>query len=198
MSDSFDKRRYIGGNTTRYEKVQIDEWISGIIVDVEFRTNKEKKYFDKDSGETKTRTAEELKIIIDLQGYEYKKSTPWMTISTHPKSKLFGVLRGIDPTFAENGKTDILSLINLPVKLMYDEAPNKSGEGMWQSISKIKPIAAIKLSPPDNQGSDTNANVIEPPTEKEVITEDIPKEEQEKETQKGLINTETNDDDVPF
>ena len=71
-----------------YEKVKIHEWVEGEIVEIQERVNDNRKYKDKKTGEMKVKSADELRFVFTLTGYEFKHYSRWMTRSLYKEANL--------------------------------------------------------------------------------------------------------------
>ena len=120
-----------------YEKVNIDEWISGEIEEVQARLNKEKKFTDRKTGESGIREAEEVRFKFKLDGYEYAHYSRWNTKSLNDKSNLVKkYLRNLIPDLNPQEAVDLSVLNGMRVKTMWDE--QLFNGNMYQFIANIK------------------------------------------------------------
>lgn len=127
------------GKSGDFEKVKIDEWINGEIVEVQERLGVDRKYKDKDTGETKIRKVDEVRLKLTLEGYEYHHYSRWMTLSTNENSNLYKkyIQSLFGSKFPPDTILDVERLTGLQVKTMWDETLTKQG-GMFQFIGKIR------------------------------------------------------------
>ena len=128
------------GKKMEFEKVAIDEFINGLIVDVQERKGIKKDYKDNDTGETKTRTIDQVRFIFQLEGYEHNHYSRWNNLSTNERSNLY--LKYIVPLFGgkypPDSSLDVEKLKGLKVKVRWDETPIKGTNDMFQFVDKIR------------------------------------------------------------
>ena len=128
-----------------YERVIIDDWISGKIVEVQERNNPNRKYKDKNTGEWKTKAVDEVRFVFELDGYKYKHYSRWMTQSVHKKSTLYDkYLKKLDPSLEPETAVDLDRLAGIEVRTMWDEETGRDG-AVYQHVASIKPLAPVAL-----------------------------------------------------
>lgn len=121
----------------QYERVPIDEWVTGTIEEVQERTNDNKKY--KDGDVWKTKSVEEVRFKFKLDGMEHPHYSRWMTASVHEKSTLFSkFLIKLIPNVQPQTEINLDGLVNTSVKTMWDEKDYNGN--MFQFVANIKPL----------------------------------------------------------
>jgi len=122
-----------------FESVQIDEWITGSILDVEHRLNENKKVKDKLTGEMTTKSAQELRLILGLDGYAFNHNSRWLTASMNKESNFYkNFVAKLMPDVKPNTDFDSDELKGMKVKVMYE---NTEWQGKtYQNISAIRPL----------------------------------------------------------
>ena len=122
-----------------YEKVLIDEWINGEIVDVQEFKDVEQQYTN-DEGEVDVRRVTKVRFKFNLEEYVYGHYSKKMTASMNEKSNLFKFLRQIyGDRLLPDIAVDLDKLKGLKVKTMWDEVtlPN---DNIFQWTDKIRPL----------------------------------------------------------
>lgn len=133
-----------GSKNIEYERVQIDEWIKGEIVEVQDRVNENRKYKD-ENGEWQVRTAEECRFKLDLEDYQYNHYSRWMTISTNKASNLYvKYLKAMFPDLEPEQTVDLDKLVGQKVKTMWDQ--DERNGNIYQFISKIRRLSDEPLN----------------------------------------------------
>lgn len=141
-----------------FEKVIIDEWITGEIVDVQEKKNVEKTFLNRETNEKETHTIDQIRLKFKLEGYKYSHYSRWMTASMNEKSNLFKILQQL---YGERILPDIgvnLDLLKgVKVKTMWDEIKLADGR-MFQLPDKIRAVNSERLPaiweiPPQEKGS---------------------------------------------
>ena len=114
-----------------YEKVVVDEWITGTIDDVEARYNHPVTW----QGVEKLR--DQVRFVFKLDGYEYPHRSVWTTLSTHEKSNLYK--KYIKPIFKldPDSTLDLDKMKGLKVKIMWVDQESKDGK-VYQHVSQIR------------------------------------------------------------
>ena len=117
------------GDFSDYEKVPTDDFVAGVISQVEYDPAYENTY----QGETKIYEA--VKIKFDLDGCTMPHSTFWMKLSYHERSKVYKMF--LKP-LVENAEPymdfDISLLEGMRVKTMWEN--NDKG---YQNVLMVKP-----------------------------------------------------------
>ena len=116
-----------------YEKVKTDDWVTGIIEDVQRDEKRDTGFKDEETGETKI--VDSIRFKFKLDGYQYPHYSRWMSFSYHEKSNLlkkylFNLVDGCQPDM----DFDIETLKGFAVKLMFQD------NGDFQNIEIIKPL----------------------------------------------------------
>lgn len=128
-----------------FEQVKVDEWINGMITNVEY----DMKY------KFKTYEGPAVRITIKLEGYNQAKKTLWMSFSYSKKSNLFILF--VEPLVEgafEYMPFDLDQLKDLKVKLMFEQ------KGQYQNIALVRPIGSKILPAPIKETQEWDA--IEP------------------------------------
>ena len=115
-----------------FERVpKYDEWISGVIQEIEYDENHEKKF----NGETKTISA--VRFKLELKDCEYPKRSRWLTFSYAEKANLY---RMFISQLVENAEPDmdfdLDELKGFEVKTMW----TKSDDGEFDNLAMIRPL----------------------------------------------------------
>ena len=126
-----------------YERCADLEWITGKIVKIEERLNKNRRYKDQETGEYKIREVEEMRFVFELEGYKFPHRSRYMTKSVAEKSNLYSkYLKELIPGLQPNQAVDLEQLIGKSVKTMWDTEKGKDGKD-YQHIKIIKPLDPI-------------------------------------------------------
>lgn len=126
-----------------FERVKIDEWVEGSITEIQERLNENRKYKDKETGEWKVRSVEEVRFVFQLEGYEFKHYSRWMTKSVGKESNLFKkYLHKLLPELVSNKPVDLGKLKEIKVKMMWDQEIGKDGN-IYQFVANIKPLQDV-------------------------------------------------------
>ncbi len=109
----------------QFEKVKVDEWIEGVISDIEY----DPKHAFKNSE------APAVKLKINMVGYKFPKSTPWMLFSYSKTSNLYTLfveqlVEGATPYMS----LDLDVLKGAKIKVMFETS------GEYQNIFGIRPF----------------------------------------------------------
>lgn len=116
-----------------FEKVSVDEWINGEIVEIQYDI---KHLFKASEGPA-------VKVKISLSDYKYPKTTPWMLFSYSKKSNLFILF--VEPLVEgayEYMNFDLDQLKGAKIKVMFEQ------KGEYQNILRIRPLSnKIKPDP---------------------------------------------------
>ena len=139
-----------------YERVKVDDWINGTIVDIQYEAEHKSSY----KGEEKIYPA--VRFKFDLEGCEFAKYSRWMYFGYGEKTNLFKkYLSNILEDMKPDTEYDIYNLKGLKVKTMWANTISKSGDvyqhiEMIRAIEKLKYIATeVPLSDGDS-GTDAN------------------------------------------
>ena len=122
-----------------YEKVNTEDWVVGIIEDIQSDEKRDTGFKDEESGEPIIKHCVRFKFKLD--GYDYPHYSRWMSLSYHEKSNLlkkylFNLVEGAQPDM----DFDLERFKGLHVKLMW------SNNGDFQNIEMIRPVDK-KLDP---------------------------------------------------
>jgi hypothetical protein len=117
----------------QYEKVNTEDWVTGIIEDIQRDEKRDTGFKDEETGEPLIKDC--IRFKFKLEGYNYPHYSRWMTFSYHEKAGLmkkylFNLVEGAQPDM----DFDIERFKNLPVKLMW------SNNGDFQNIEMIRPL----------------------------------------------------------
>jgi len=119
---------------TDFEKVIVDEWITGKIVAEKVFENVDQKFKDKE-GNDSVRKVNQVRFELSLDGYQHNHYSSRMTLSTHEKSNLFKFLQQIyGENIAPDLAIDTAKLIGLKVKTMW------GNNGEYQNLIQIRPL----------------------------------------------------------
>lgn len=120
------------GDFGEYEQVKVDEFIHGVITDIEFDPAHEITY----QGEKKV--FEAVKIKFTLDGYTMPHSSFFMKLSYHEKATLY---KTVVKNLVENAEPfldlDLSVLKGMRVKTMWENVEGK--ESTYQKLVMIKP-----------------------------------------------------------
>jgi len=111
--------------TRIFEKVAVDEWLSGEITEIQYDM---KHLFKASEGPA-------VKIKIAIVGYKFPKTTPWMLFSYSKKSNLFILF--VEPLVEgalEYMSFDLDQLKAAKIKVMFEQ------KGEYQNILRIRPL----------------------------------------------------------
>lgn len=117
-----------------YEKVITDEWVIGIIEDIQRDENRDTGFKDEETQKPIIKDCVRFKFKLD--GYAYPHYSRWMSFSYHEKSTLlkkyiFNLVEKAKPDF----DFDIEKLKGLRVKLMWQD------NGDFQNIEMVRPAS---------------------------------------------------------
>lgn len=115
-----------------YEKVVTDEWVLGVIEEIQSDEKRDTGFKDEETGEPVIKHCIRFKFKID--GYNFAHYSRWMALSYHEKSNLLkkylsNLVEGCTPDM----DFDLDLLKGLPVKMMW------SNSGDFQNIEMIRP-----------------------------------------------------------
>lgn len=116
-----------------YERVPVDDFVLGIISEIEYENEHEFTY----KGVKNVGPA--VRIVIKIEGMKYPKKTRWMGFYYSEKSNLFNkfllpLLEGARP----NMDFDMDNLKNMKVKMLWKDDKDPK----YQSIDSIRPVGA--------------------------------------------------------
>jgi hypothetical protein len=124
-----------------FERLAIDEWLVGDIVEVQSRLNSEKKVQNKETKEWTIRPTEEVRFVFRFDGYRFSHFSRWLTRSLAENSNLYTqFLSKLTPNVDLTKPVDIELLVGMKVKAMWDERDTKDGSDKFQYIANIKPL----------------------------------------------------------
>lgn len=116
-----------------YEKVRTEDWVLGIIDEIESDEKHDTKFKDEDTGEAIIKHCIRFKFLLD--GYEFPHYSNWMSFSYHEKA---GLMKKYLFNLVENAVPemdfDLERLNKMKVKLMW------STNGDFQNIEMIRPV----------------------------------------------------------
>lgn len=117
----------------QYEKVRTDDWVEGIIEDVQRDEKRDTGFKDEETGEPKI--VDCVRFKFKLNGYQHPHYSRWMSFSYHEKSNLMkkylmSLVDGATPDF----DFDIEALKGFGVKLMWQD------NGDFQNVEMVRPL----------------------------------------------------------
>ncbi len=115
-----------------YEKVAVDEWITGAIEEIEYDMEHKSTW----QGKEKVGPAVKIKMVLD--GYKFPKSSGWLTFNYSDKAKLYKTfIIGLvaDPKPFMDFEMD--SLKGMKIKVMYENNPK---DPQYQNIVRVRPV----------------------------------------------------------
>lgn len=118
-----------------YEKVDTEDWVTGVIEEIQSDEKRDTGFKDEDTGEPIIKHM--IRFKFKLEGYHYPHYSRWMALSYHEKANLykkylFNLVAGAAPDM----DFDLESLEGCPVKMMW------SNNGDFQNIEMIRPVGA--------------------------------------------------------
>ena len=126
-----------------YEKVVPLEWAVGRIKELQERVNDNRKFKNKKTGEYEIKTVDELRIVFELDGYDYAHYSRWMSKSVAEKSTLYSkYLKTLVPGLKPDTAIDPNKLVGLKVKTMWNDELGKDGN-TYQHVEMIVPLEVI-------------------------------------------------------
>lgn len=115
-----------------YEKVVVDEWLPGVIEEIEYDLEHKSTY----KGVEKVGPAVKIKIV--LEGYKYPKSSGWMSFIYDDKAKLYKIfILGLVANPKAYMEFDLDKLKGMKIKGMWETNPK---DPEFQNLSKIRPF----------------------------------------------------------
>jgi hypothetical protein len=127
-----DNKTPSAGDFGEYEQVKVDEFIHGVIADIEYDPAHEVTY----QGEKKV--FEAVKIKFTLDGYTMPHSSFYLKLSYHEKSTLY---KTVVKNLVENAEPfldlDLSLLKGMRVKTMWENVEGK--ESTYQKLVMVKP-----------------------------------------------------------
>ena len=130
---------YEGKNNKEFEYEMLPEntWLKGRIDEVQQRTNEHRKYKDKDTGEWKEKSAEELRFAFRFDDFEHRHYSRWMTESLNEKSNLYTkYIKKLSPQVTSSDRVDWDLLVDMEVDVMWENS-EYNGK-VYQNINLIK------------------------------------------------------------
>lgn len=128
----------IKGKKADFEKLKIDEWLTGEIKEVAHRFNADRK-LKNDDGVMEARPTDEIRIAFVFDGYEYKHFSRWMTASTNKESNFYKkYLSKILPDKQPNCDINTDELVGKKVKVMWEE--NEYNGEVYQNVSQVRAL----------------------------------------------------------
>lgn len=139
-----------------YEMVKTDDWVLGTIKDIE-RDEHHKTFFQGKEAEKDC-----VRLVFELEGYEYPHKSRWMTFNYSEKANLYNkylisLVDGISPYCY----FDIEKLKGLRIKTMWKTEKGKDGND-YQTIEIIRPAGEkIKYVPPTHNDNEIDLNTTD-------------------------------------
>lgn len=128
-----------------YEKVLEDEWIPGVIDEIEYDLERKSTY----KGQERVGPAIKIKMV--LEGYKYPKSSGWMSFIYSEKSNLYKTyICGLVANPKPYMDFDPDALRGMKIKCMWGTNPNNPE---YQNLVRIKPVGEKVMAdtkPPEN------------------------------------------------
>lgn len=119
-----------------YEKVRTDDFIPGVIEDIEVTEGKVWKGF---KGKPDT-TCDGIRFIFKLEGYDFPHGSGWMKFLMGEKANLY---KKYIANLVENAKPDIRfdleELKGMKIKVLYKD------NGDYQNVENIRPVGKKKV-----------------------------------------------------
>lgn len=118
-----------------YEKVDVEDWVNGVIEEIQSDEKRDTGFKDEESGEPIIKHM--IRFKFKLEGYHYPHYSRWMSLTYHEKSNLlkkylFNLVDGAQPDM----DFDLERLKGMEVKMMW------SNNGDFQNIEMIRPRGA--------------------------------------------------------
>lgn len=115
-----------------YEKVVEDEWIPGVIEEIEYDMERKSMW----KGQEKVGPAIRIKMV--LEGYKYPKSSGWLSFIYSDKSNLYKTyICGLVANPKPYMEFDPDALKGMQIKCMWETNP-KNPE--YQNLVRIRPV----------------------------------------------------------
>ena len=127
--------RPIGGmQRLEYEKVAVDEWLTGHIEEAQYNEHREYNHKNEVTGAWEKLTAPHARFKFRLDGYQYPHYSRWMKASTHEKSNFYGkYLKHLCPAYDCKDKViDLDKLVGAKVKIMWENNED------YQNVTQIR------------------------------------------------------------
>lgn len=128
--------KYPPQRTENYEKVAVDDWVTGQIEEVQLDKNHRFNF----QGKISVYQGVRLKFTLD--GYKFPHYSRWMKFSLGPKSNLFNKYIS---ALVENAKPDmnidVDCLQGCKVKIMWSEKTLNDGR-TYQNVEMLRPLEA--------------------------------------------------------
>jgi hypothetical protein len=143
-----------------FEKVEIDVWINGEIVDIKDDPERKTNFTDEDG---KPKVVHGIQFVFKLEGYSFSHYSRWYTLSYSEKANLYKeVLVHLVDNCHEYMDFDLETLKGLKVKTMWNESKGKDGR-IWQNLTQIRALG----TKPKGEAVRTESEDVgdEPPTE---------------------------------
>lgn len=130
---------HIPGGSKDFERVILDEWIMGVIEDIQEFKNVEKTYTN-DDGEKETKKITQVRFKFKLDGYAYAHYSKKMTASMNERSSLFLFLQQLyGELLSPDVPVELDMLKGIKIKTMWSEVTLKSGN-KFQYPDKIRSL----------------------------------------------------------
>lgn len=116
-----------------YEKVNIQDWVPGIIEDIQHDEERETGFKDEKTGEPLIKDC--IRFKFQLEGCSYPHYSRWMTFSYHEKANLYkkylsSLVEGAKPDM----DFDLDRLKGMKIKTMW------ANNGEFQNLEMIRPV----------------------------------------------------------
>lgn len=127
-------RRIGGMQKLEYEKVAVDEWLTGHIEEVQYNEHREYNHKNEETGAREKLTAPHVRFKFRIDGYEYPHYSRWMKASTYEMSNLYSkYLKYLCPQHdCQDQVIDLDLLTGAQVKLMWEN------NGDYQNITQLR------------------------------------------------------------
>ena len=148
--------RTIGGGRKDYERVAVDEWLTGEIAEVQYDEQRQYNVKDKETGEWSKATAPHVRFKFKLDGYQYPHYSRWMKASTFEKSNLYGkYLKYLCPKFdCADQLIDLDKLQGIQIKVMFEDNNEFQNvtqiRGLDPDLNIIVSAQPVSSAPPDD------------------------------------------------
>ncbi len=126
---------YVQPHKKDFEKLAVDEWLTGSIVGEDVFKDVEQKFKDQKTGETGVRKVDMVRFKFQVDGYVYNHYSRKMTLSMNEKSNLFKFLQQIyGQSIVPDIPVNTEKLAGLKVKVMF------TNDGEYQNLTMIRPL----------------------------------------------------------
>ena len=130
---------HIPGGAKDFEKVKLDEWVIGVIEDIQEFKDVEKTYIN-DEGEKETRKINQVRFKFRLEEYAFAHYSKKMTASMNERSSLFLFLQQLyGDLLSPDIPVELDMLKGTKVKTMWSEVTLKNGN-KFQYPDKVRSL----------------------------------------------------------